>query len=142
MHDSAVATVSILRIAEEEVEEEAEPGEEAVPGEEGAEPAAPEEPGGDASAGATAGSDALPQDAAADFPGFLVTLAAQASALLASVEGSAVDNLAGARHMISILEMLEDKTTGRRTPEEDQLLERLLYELRLGYVQRSKTVSA
>ncbi len=46
-HDSAVATVSILRIAEEEVEEEAEPGEEAVPGEEGAEPAAPEEPGGD-----------------------------------------------------------------------------------------------
>lgn len=45
-HDVAVATVSILRIAEE-VEEEGEPGEEAAPDEEGAEPAAPEEPSGD-----------------------------------------------------------------------------------------------
>ena len=79
---------------------------------------------------------------AADFAGFLVSLAAQASHLLTADEGSPLDNLAGARHMISILEMLQDKTEGRRDAEEDRLLERLLYELRLAYVERSKTVTA
>ena len=36
--------------------------------------------------------------------------------------------------MIGVLEMLKDKTEGRRTPQEDQLLDGLLYELRMAYV--------
>jgi hypothetical protein len=82
---------------------------------------------------------------AVDFAGFLVSLASQASVLLglAAVEGEepAVD-LAGARQMISILEMLQDKTEGRRTPDEDRLLQNLLYELRLAFVQRARGGSA
>ena len=41
------------------------------------------------------------------------------------------------RGLISILEMLKDKTEGRRTPEEDRILEGILYELRLGYLARA-----
>jgi hypothetical protein len=33
----------------------------------------------------------------------------------------------------------EAKTDGRRTPEEDQLLEGLLYELRMAYVARARS---
>jgi hypothetical protein len=91
------------------------------------EPARPELPG-------------PPGEEAADFPSFLVSLASQASLYLTSTEGSAGENLGGARHMISILEMLDDKTRGRRTPQEDQLLEQILYELRMAYVERSRSV--
>jgi hypothetical protein len=33
--------------------------------------------------------------------------------------------------------MLKGKTEGRRTPQEDQILEGLLYELRMGYLARA-----
>lgn len=39
-----------------------------------------------------------------------------------------------AKHFIDTLGMLEEKTEGNRTPEESTLMERLLHELRLGYV--------
>jgi hypothetical protein len=68
-----------------------------------------------------------------DFASFLMSLAAQAGSLL---EGESPTELEGARQMISILEMLADKTTGRRTPE------RLLYELRLAYVERARAARA
>ncbi len=45
--------------------------------------------------------------------------------------------LQDARALISILEMLKDKTEGRRTPDEDRILEGVLYELRLGYLARA-----
>jgi len=44
-------------------------------------------------------------------------------------------NLDGARQMIDILGLLEEKTRGNLTTEERQLLERGLYELRLRYVE-------
>jgi len=80
-------------------------------------------------------------DEPVDFPTFLVSLASQASLYLTSAEAPREESLSGARHMISILEMLADKTQGRRTPQEDELLEKLLYELRLAYVERSRAVS-
>ena len=64
-----------------------------------------------------------------------VGLATQASMLLGR-EGQPAD-LDGAREMISILEMLRDKTEGRRTAEEDQVLESILYELRMAYLKQS-----
>lgn len=77
-----------------------------------------------------------------DFSQFLFSLGAQAGALLsgaAAEEGlSAEDALAHAQSIISILEMLEDKTRGRRTPAEDRLLEELLFELRMAYVQKRR----
>src|SRR5262245_47401004 len=50
---------------------------------------------------------------------FLMSLAAQAGALLES--GSAAE-LEGARQIVAILEMLKEKTEGRRSPDEDNIL--------------------
>jgi len=74
-----------------------------------------------------------------DFASFLMSLAAQAGALL---EAEGAHELEGARQIISILEMLGAKTEGRRTPEEDRILERLLYELRMAYVERARAARA
>lgn len=76
-----------------------------------------------------------------DFASFLFSLGAQASFLLNGGEAHAPD-LEGARSMIGILEMLQDKTEGRRTPEEDQILEGILYELRMGYLARTRADGA
>jgi hypothetical protein len=77
-----------------------------------------------------------------DFGSFVFSLGAQAGALLSGAaveEGmSAEDALAHAQQIISILEMLEDKTQGRRTPDEDRLIEELLYQLRMAYVQKKQ----
>jgi hypothetical protein len=39
-----------------------------------------------------------------------------------------------ARHLIDMLQMLEDKTAGNRTPEENRLLDSTLHDLRMAYV--------
>lgn len=46
-------------------------------------------------------------------------------------------NLEGASQMIDILALLEEKTRGNLTIEERQVLEQVLYELRLRFVQAS-----
>jgi hypothetical protein len=46
-------------------------------------------------------------------------------------------NLEGAAQMIEILTLLEEKTKGNLTAEERQLLEQVLYELRMRFVQAS-----
>lgn len=46
-------------------------------------------------------------------------------------------NLEGARQMIEILALLEEKTKGNLTAEERQVLDQVLYELRLRFVQVS-----
>jgi len=77
------------------------------------------------------------EEAAVDFAGFLLSLGAQAGALLAEADHGGEKrepSLAAVRSMIAVLEMLKDKTEGRRTPDEDTVLDGLLYELRMGYV--------
>jgi hypothetical protein len=46
-------------------------------------------------------------------------------------------NLEGAAQMIEILALLDEKTRGNLTAEERQLLEQVLYELRLRFVEAS-----
>ncbi len=46
--------------------------------------------------------------------------------------------LGGARSIISILEMLQTKSEGNRTPEEAQILDGLLFELRMAYVEKTR----
>lgn len=77
-----------------------------------------------------------PRGGEVGFSAFLMSLAAQAGSLLDAEQPEALE---GARQIISVLEMLRDKTEGRRTPEEEQVLEGLLYELRLAYVERART---
>lgn len=73
-----------------------------------------------------------------DFLGLLISLGAQGSMLLmGGPEGEAPD-LEGARSLIELLGVLKEKTEGRRTAQEDQLIDGLLYELRMAFVQATK----
>ena len=85
-------------------------------------------------------------DGPADFSHFLLGLAAQAGQLMAGQdlpEGTTPEQaLSGARSVIAILEMLKDKTEGRRTAEEDAIVAELLFELRMAYVERTRAGKA
>jgi hypothetical protein len=75
-----------------------------------------------------------------DFTRFVLSLGAQAGMMLAGEPGGEgeADALEGARQIISILEMLQGKTEGRRIGEESRILEDLLFQLRMAYVARAK----
>ena len=75
-----------------------------------------------------------------NFASFVLSLAATAAVHFGdrlepgSQELGPVD-LVAAGQMIDILTLLEEKTRGNLTPEERQLLETVLYELRLRFVE-------
>ena len=52
--------------------------------------------------------------------------------------GKVERNLPVAKHLIDLLEVLQEKTEGNRTPEESEDIEALLYQLRMAYVQAAK----
>lgn len=54
--------------------------------------------------------------------------------------GHRSENLEGARQMIDLLTILMEKTEGNLTAEEARLLENLLYELRMKFMDKSKVV--
>jgi hypothetical protein len=77
----------------------------------------------------------------ADLIGLFVSLATQASILLSDApteEGAPGPDLAGARGVIALLEVLKTKTSGNRTADEDRVLDGVLYELRMAYLARSR----
>ena len=74
------------------------------------------------------------------FTAFVLSLASTAAIhfgdLPDPVSGERLEpNLEGAAQMIEILSLLEEKTKGNLTAEERQLLEQVLYELRMRFVQ-------
>jgi len=76
------------------------------------------------------------------FTAFVLSLASTAAIhfgdLADPVSGQTGElNLDGARQMIEILGLLEQKTRGNLTAEERQVLEQVLYELRLRFVDAS-----
>jgi Domain of unknown function (DUF1844) len=73
-----------------------------------------------------------------DFLGLLISLGAQGSMLLMGGPEGEPPDLEGARSLIELLGVLKEKTEGRRTSQEDQLIEGLLYELRMAFVQATK----
>jgi len=82
----------------------------------------------------------------AEFSQFVVGLAAQAGTLL-SGEGlpegvDAREALEGARSVIAILEMLKGKTAGNLSGPEAALLDELLFQLRMAYVEKTRTGGA
>lgn len=86
-------------------------------------------------------------ESAVTFIGFVVSLAHTAAVHFGDVpdpvSGETIEaNLPAAQQMIDILALLEEKTRGNLTAEERQLLEQILYELRLRYVEVSKQGSA
>ena len=76
------------------------------------------------------------------FTAFIVSLASTAAIHLGDLAdpqtGERLEpNLEGAGQMIEILTLLEEKTRGNLTAEERQVLEQILYELRLRFVEAS-----
>ena len=76
------------------------------------------------------------------FTAFVVSLASSAAIhfgdLPDPMTGEAAEvNLEGAAQMIEILALMEEKTRGNLTIEERQVLEQVLYELRLRFVDAS-----
>lgn len=99
------------------------------------------------SAAGAAPSASPAKNAEGDLPpatlSFLVTsLAMQAMMSMGlmpnPITGKSEVNLAQARHFIDTVEMLEEKTKGNRSAEEDQVLDNLLYELRMAFVAVSE----
>lgn len=74
----------------------------------------------------------------ASLPVLYSSLATQAMVHLGQipnpVTGRAEVQLEGAKHVIDMLQVLEEKTEGNRTPEETTMLTSLLHELRMAYV--------
>lgn len=76
------------------------------------------------------------------FTAFVVSLASSAAIHFGDLPDPntgqlAEVNLDGAAQMIDILALLEEKTRGNLTAEERQVLEQVLYELRLRFVEAS-----
>ena len=86
------------------------------------------------------------REGAVSFIGFVLSLAHTAAVHFGDVANPATGqtgdvNLDAARQMIEILSLLEEKTRGNLTAEERQLLDQILYELRLRYIEAQKPVS-
>ena len=74
------------------------------------------------------------------FAGFIISLATTAAIHFGDIEDPASGkrgetNLAAAQQMIELIALLQDKTKGNLSPEETQLVDDLLYELRVRFVQ-------
>jgi hypothetical protein len=77
-----------------------------------------------------------------DFHTFVLSLGSSALLHLGEIEnpndGVSQKDLPLAKHTIDILVMLEQKTKGNLTTAEEKLIESLLYDLRLRYVEITK----
>lgn len=78
----------------------------------------------------------------ADFGFFITTLAIQASICLGQVENPATnkkeENLPQAKLIIDTLDMLKQKTKGNLTKQENEVLDSMLYELRIQYISKTQ----
>ena len=100
-----------------------------------------------AAAAAQPTAAAAPHEAAAapdeiTFATFMVGLSTQALMHLGEIrdpqdEGAGV-NLVAAQQLIDIVGMLKDKTRGNLDRDEEALIEAILFELRIKYVERSR----
>ena len=87
------------------------------------------------------------QDGGINFAAFVLSLAHTAAVHFGDapdpVSGQRAErNLAAAQQMIDILSLMEQKTRGNLTAEERQLLDQLLYELRVRFVEIGKQEGA
>jgi len=87
-----------------------------------------------------------PEGSGLSFMGFVLSLASTAAIHFGDmpdpVTGQRSEvNLDGAAQMIEILALLDQKTRGNLTAEERQILEQVLYELRLRFVEAQGSTS-
>ena len=82
-------------------------------------------------------NDASRELPAVTFSSFVVSLATSAMGNLGEGPGGETD-LALAKHSIDILGLLRDKTKGNLDDEESKLLETVLYEARMKYLEKTR----
>lgn len=79
-----------------------------------------------------------------DFPSYILFYYTQGMVLLGEVPDPHTnqkhEDMEAARHIIDILSMLEQKTKGNLTKEEEQLLEGVLYELRMRFMAKTNRI--
>lgn len=77
-----------------------------------------------------------------DFSAFILSLNASSLIHLGEIPDpesrSRSVNIPAAKHTIEILEIIKDKTTGNLDKDEDQLLDDIIYTLRLKFLQHAK----
>jgi len=81
-----------------------------------------------------------PDERATTFTDFLLWLATMAAVQFGDlpdpVTGEPVEpNVDAAGHLVEVIAMLQEKTSGNLSPNESKLLDDLLYELRMRFVQ-------
>lgn len=81
----------------------------------------------------------MPKPGEVSFNAFVVSIATSAAVHFGDLadpeSGKAEANLDAAGQMIDMLVLLEEKTRGNLTEDEDRFLKQVLYELRLRYVE-------
>jgi len=126
-----------VRADKEQLDAKAEPA--VTPGAQGAD--RPEAAGG-AGADAQAGAEDRQPLPPAGFETLVRTLATQAMLFLSPQHdpetGKTLQNLELAKHSIDLLGVLEDKTKGNLTEAEKGLLDSVLYQTRMAYVQAAR----
>jgi len=82
------------------------------------------------------------QELEASFPVFISGLAMQALIALGELENPVTKkkqtDLSQARYLIDIIQMLQEKTRDNATEEEKKMLEEMLYQLRMVYIEKTK----
>ena len=91
------------------------------------------------------GAGAASAEAEIDFSGFILSLATTGMVHLGvipdPVSGKREENLPGARQMIAILTVLREKTRGNLSNEESKLLDSLIYEMQMGVMRQSQSIT-
>jgi hypothetical protein len=86
------------------------------------------------------GADLGPQDLT--FASFVVGLSTEALALMGEMPhpatGERMQDLIGAQQIIDIIGILQDKTRGNLSHDEDTLLDAILFDLRMKYVEKAR----
>jgi hypothetical protein len=79
-----------------------------------------------------------------DFPSYILSYYTQGLVLLGEVPNPYTnqkeEDAEGARHTVEILTMLQEKTRGNLSKEEEQLLEGVLYELRMKFMAKTSRI--
>jgi hypothetical protein len=79
-----------------------------------------------------------------DFGSFLVSLGTSGLLQLGEIPDpetrKPAEDLEGARQTIEVLGLLKEKTKGNLTPDENRLLDTMLYELRMKFLAKSKVI--
>ena len=86
----------------------------------------------------------IPPRPAIDFPSYLLSYYTQGLVLMGEIPNPYTnkkeEDIEAARHTIDILNMLEEKTKGNLSNDERQLLENVLYELRMKYMAKTNRI--